>query len=104
MRAAVGALAISMLSGCIEMPYLRRRNTTAFEPFPAQRMFRYVVSRARDPDDEAAERERVEWLEQYLRDNKFCPNGYDFSERNVVIRDRTVDNDGFALYYYGKCR
>ncbi len=95
--------AISMLTGCLANSDYLRQNHTTFEPYPAQRGFRYVCTKTTDPDEQEHERERIEWLQAYLTDNHFCPNGYAIDERKVVLKDR-ADVDWYAIYYYGRCR
>jgi hypothetical protein len=97
------AALFSIYLGCLANGDYLRQNYTTFEPFPGQGGFRFVCTKTTSPDEKDSERERVEWLETYLKDNKLCPNGYSIDERKVVLKDR-ADVDWYAIYYYGRCR
>jgi hypothetical protein len=87
---------LMVLCGCA----LDRLTLTEFEPNDGG--FRYVApaSAVYPADKDDVEAVRVEWLEQYLRDNKICPSGYEITDRKVIYK-------GFGgagrIYYYGRC-
>ncbi|MEI6317400.1 MAG: hypothetical protein WCS09_02720 [Pseudomonadota bacterium] len=54
--------------------------------------------------DEAGERQRIEWLEEYLAINKVCPAGYQVTDRTVVNRGSVIGIQHHEVVYRGACR
>jgi len=101
MRIVIVAL-ILLLGGC---ETLDRQELTTFEPLKNNR-FRYEAKAGPvyRPDTAAGERTRISWLQQYLTDNKLCPNGFTIEQRKVVLVRRAALADLYNIIYYGKCK
>ena len=52
----------------------------------------------------SAEAERRIWLEQYLRDNRLCTNGYEVAQRKPVLKSKGLLGDIYDVYYEGRCK
>lgn len=55
-------------------------------------------------DSPAAEATRIEWLEQYLVDNRLCPNGYEIRSRQPVVVASNALGTGHRIYYTVACK
>lgn len=100
MRFAAAAAALS-LAACASQD---RAALTEFEPLEAG-AFRYEATSgpAYPLDSPTAEAERIRWLERYLADNALCPDGYQITERKVVLTDQVLFGDIHRIYYSGAC-
>lgn len=67
--------------------------------------FRYqAAADAFYPSDSAtAEADRIAWLEGYLHDSAFCPDGYAITERNVVKISDGLFGAMEQVNYEGRC-
>lgn len=97
MRGTLVMMAVVGLVGCATVD---RTLLTQMEPQPGG--FRYIAKtdifhKVGDPD---AEKQRIEWMEQYIRDNRLCPAGYDITDRNAI----EVNSNISTIYYTGRCR
>lgn len=80
---------------------------TSFEPYDGpngQQMFKY---RARTnpfnkEDDSAIEKERLSFLEEYLKRSNYCPNGYRIVSRKTAWNGGDI-GDFKNIYYVGAC-
>lgn len=99
-------IVISMLAGCASMD---RLPMSSFEPFAnnsGQVMFRFranTASIAYPTDTKEGEDVRISWLEEYLKLNNLCLQGYEIIERKVVVRTETFAGPAHTIYYSGKC-
>ncbi len=79
---------------------------TKFEPLPPVngiQQFKYLAKSGvfRPANDPESEKERIEWLDMWLKDNNMCPKGYVILDRNPVALGHydSVRN----IYYTGQC-
>lgn len=54
-------------------------------------------------DSPSAEATRMEWLRQYLGDNGLCPDGYEIIDRRPVVTRTGLLENGYTVYYKGRC-
>ncbi len=93
---------VFLLAGCAAYD---RPALSTFEPL-TETTFRYqaktdsLVYREESP---TAETERMRWLETYLTDNKFCPQGYEITSRKPVVTQDTLART-YTIYYAGRCK
>lgn len=101
MRFAAAAAALS-LSACAAVD---RPAMTEFEPLENGR-FRYeaATDAVYPADSPTAEAERMRWLEQYLADNAVCQDGYEITERKLVLVREALLGDVHRIYYSGTCK
>ena len=99
-------MVVWLLSGCAS---LDRLPMSSFEPFTnnaGQVTFRFradTASIAYPTDTSEGEAVRMGWLEEYLKLNNMCPQGYEIIERKVVVRTETFAGPAHAIYYNGRC-
>ncbi|MCZ8100734.1 MAG: hypothetical protein O9972_22835 [Burkholderiales bacterium] len=55
-------------------------------------------------DDPAAEAIRMEWLAKWMKDNGFCPNGYNVSNRNTILVRQSALAEIRNVYYRVTCK
>lgn len=95
------------ISGCIT--YQTRPTMTTFEPYTdsaGAKMFKYEAktnSLSYPEHTKEGEALRMEWLEEYLKDNKYCPDGYKILERKPVVRGGSLYGPLHIIYYTGVC-
>lgn len=97
------ALFAAITTGCSG---IHKSKMTGFEPYAenGQRMFRFKSEKNESvyPNDEDGESVRIDWINQYVRENNYCPNGY-----SIVSRQFVKGGDVYGLresyYYVGKC-
>lgn len=103
---AILCIVVSLLTGCAS---LDRLPMSSFEPFAnnsGQAMFRFradTASIAYPTDTKEGEAVRMGWLEEYLKLNDLCPQGYEIIERKVVVRAETFAGPAHTIYYIGRC-
>lgn len=92
----------ALISGCAS-----RGDFTTFEPYKnnkGEQQFRFFAkSSVFDPENNSdSEKKRIGWLEEWLKVNNLCPNGYVIIERKPVSigSHESVKN----IYYTGKCK
>jgi|GEM_PF-2646622 len=104
MRFKIAFPVLSLLCASCGAVEIVDRNTTTFEPLP-NGSFRYeaFANSSYPHDDLAAEKTRVKWLEQFLNDNDYCPDGYRINERKAVLKMKGSVGDIYDLFYYGSC-
>lgn len=98
-------LAAPMALGLAACAGVERANLTEFEPL-GDGHFRYEAaadSISYPPESQAAEAKRMEWLEGYLADNSYCPDGYLISSREVVLKHEALIGTGYQIFYRGEC-
>lgn len=90
------------LGGCAT-----RGEFSNFEPYKnsaGEQQFRYFAKSSvfSPADDVDSEKTRMEWLDEWLKVNNICPNGYVIINRNPVAIGmyESVKN----IYYTGKCK
>jgi hypothetical protein len=97
--------ALAALAGCIS----ERANMSRFEPYDndaGRQMFRLQADTASLMHPEAspdAEAMRIRWIEEYLRLNKLCPQGYVILDRQAVVRAETWAGPSHTITYTGAC-
>ena len=101
MKSRIFALLTFALTSCGSYD---RLITTEFEPTQANQ-FRYkATADAASPlASVEAERIRMQWLEQYLKENNVCPTGYVVDERKPVLKSKGLLGDIYDIFYVGKC-
>jgi hypothetical protein len=55
-------------------------------------------------EEKEAEDYRISFLKEYLADNNLCPNGYEISRRQPILKDKALLGPSYRIFYYGKCR
>jgi hypothetical protein len=99
------AAAVLILSGCASMD---RHTRSSFEPYSdssGAMFFRFradTASAAYPEGSDEAEAIRMEWLEEHLRSDNLCGQGYEILEREPV-KSSTVAGPAQSIYYVGKC-
>ena len=87
-------LALVAVAGCTE--YYQHEYTTVR---PLEGGFEvYVKNGSPDLDTENG-REQLAWVANINRDNGFCPNGYEISERRLIRNGSALGVDLFAINY-----
>jgi hypothetical protein len=71
MRHASVVLVAGLAAGCSAIGAQDRAKATTFEPSPDRTSFVYKGTMFREDDSHARA-----WLDDWLRDNNMCPNGY----------------------------
>jgi len=100
------AAVASLLSGCAS---LDRIPMSSFEPFSDnynQIMFKFRAESASltyPEGSKEAEATRMEWLEEYLKLNNMCKQGYEIIERKTVVKAASFVGIAHTIYYTGKC-
>lgn len=51
----------------------------------------------------AAEKQRLEWLSEYLAERKLCPDGHRVTDRQAVKQAEHWFGDAYTIYYQGEC-
>ena len=103
--AAFLTAAFVILSGCASMD---RDTPSSFEPYSdssGAMFFRFradTASIAYPEGSDEAEAIRMEWLEEHLRSNNLCGQGYEILEREPA-KSSTVAGPAQSIYYVGKC-
>jgi hypothetical protein len=95
MRLIITIGLVSILAACSTEDRLR---ATEFEPY-ADGTFRYKADIYGPYDDT----DRVKWLETALRENRYCLNGYQITDKKEVVRAKTILGDAKTQIFYGKC-
>ncbi|OSQ34370.1 hypothetical protein, partial [Thalassospira sp. MCCC 1A01428] len=96
MRSIIIIGLVSLLAACSTEDRLRG---TEFEPY-ADGTFRYRAD-VYYPYDDA---DRIKWLETSLKENSYCPNGYEITDKKEVVRANIgVFGDAKSVIFYGKC-
>jgi hypothetical protein len=99
-------IVFSLLSGCASFD---RLGMSSFEPFTSntgQEMFRFradTTSVSYPTNTAEGEAVRIGWLEEYLKLNNMCPQGYEIIERKAVVRAETFAGPAHTIYYIGRC-
>jgi hypothetical protein len=69
--------------------------------FTADGTFKYPAN------TKSGEAGRLSWLSGFISQHKFCPAGYDITERNVdysKLSPKHSDQTRLAITYYGRCK
>lgn len=85
------------LSACsfVERPYLSKFYV------PTSSSFEYdVETREVNEHEPEEEQERIDWLEDWLKYNKTCPEGYTIDSRKYVATNQLMGR----VYYRGRCK
>ncbi|PKR54404.1 hypothetical protein [Thalassospira marina] len=96
MRVIVALGLIAALAACSTEDRLRG---SEFEPY-ADGTFRYRAD-VYYPYDDA---DRIEWLETALKENSYCPDGYEITDKKEIVRASTVLGDAKSQIFYGRCK
>ncbi|OSQ33137.1 hypothetical protein THS27_26225, partial [Thalassospira sp. MCCC 1A01428] len=89
------AFVIVALAGCTTYD---RARASDFEPLP-DRKFRFQADKLYP----YTEKDLIGWLETSLKENNYCPSGYEITEKKEVVRAETIFGDATSLIFYGKC-
>lgn len=96
-------LSILCAPGCSS---LHKSKMTSFEPYTegGVQMFRFKSEKNEVvyPDNDYGEAVRMQWLSEYIADNKYCAKGYKITSRKAVL-----GGDIYGLresyFYIGAC-
>lgn len=96
-RIVIACVAVLVLSGCDRAT---RNEDSTFLPDANGQTWQYV---AKDQGYWQSEKQRNEWISQYLKMNHLCPNGYVITNRREVVTSDTLQGPIKAIYYEGRC-
>lgn len=98
---SIGSMLVA-LGACGITNDFERMRETEWRP-TGEQTFIYEAG-AFDHDDPLAKSKTVaKWLDQYLSDNGMCPDGYEITDRQVVIRGKNLRGTIHWVYYTGQC-
>jgi hypothetical protein len=89
-----------LLAGCAS-----KADVSHFEPLPNGE-FQFEAkadSNFNPPQDGKGEWTRMQWFEEYLSENRLCPNGYEIAERNTTLVRESVLGNEYLIRYKGHC-
>jgi hypothetical protein len=90
------------LAGCSSMD---KQMTSRFEPIgPGEFRFEAEAGIDKAEGSQSAEAERRTWIEEYVRDNRVCGNGYNIVERKPVLVRQALLGPVHRIYYRGRCK
>ena len=98
------AVATMVLVGCASTSTY---GWTSFEPYDGpngQQMFKYraATNPFNKEDDPVVEKERISFLDEYLKKSGYCPNGYKIISRKTAWAGSGAI-DSKRIYYVGVC-
>lgn len=99
MRApAITAAACLLVAGCAAIDAQDRAAGSDFTPSADRTSFVYKGTMFRNDDSHARG-----WLNDWLRDNNMCPNGYKETSRDRVVTHPVIGGQAYRLTIAGKC-
>jgi hypothetical protein len=106
-RVFIFVCAAFLIGGCASMD---RNRVSSFEPYTditGNMMFKFRAdtdSITYPESSEKSEAIRMEWLEEYLRSNTLCGQGYEIIERKPMVKSSTSSGPVHSVYYVGRCK
>ena len=106
MKWSISAVVLVLVGACSMNEDLERLSQTEFKPI-GNSAFEYKALASpvlRPEDSSGAEFERIVWLESYLSDNGFCPDGYEITERRAILLVTGLLGSSYDIFYSGRCK
>ncbi|WP_339774223.1 hypothetical protein [uncultured Thalassospira sp.] len=96
MRTLIAVAIIASLAGCTTYDRARASN---FEPLPDGK-FRFQADKLYPYTDQ----DLIGWLETSLKENNYCPSGYEITDKKEVVRAETMLGTAKSQIFYGRCK